>query len=629
MVHVRFCLAFVAAILSAAVTSVGADKPDAIACPAGKSPCSTFSSTIPGTFPSTLSQPSPKDLKHARQAFTRGIKLHTSGHKQDAFRSFEQAARLAPKNSEYVAAREVTRQQLVYDHLQRGNAELLAGRQVEAIAAFRTALNLDPTNEFALQRMRDSLGEWLPAKTQPARVLASAGEIQVTPLPVHADFHLRIDARDLLQRVASTYGLTITVDDSVVARRVYFDIDNVDFATAMGAASKVTKTFWSALSEKEILAANDTPENHRQFDRMGLRTFYVPDATTPQQLMDVVNVLRVLFEVRFVSQNNRASTITVRAPQPLLDAATKLLEGLDSSRPQVLLDVHLYQISRTLTRSIGINAPADFHMFNIPAGALAALGNQNVQDLINQLISSGGINQANTQAISALLAQLQNQANSLFANPLATFGNGTTLFGVAIPQVTAALSLNESSVSTLQHVTLHAAQGDAATFRAGTRFPILNASFSPISNSPALSKVIGNNSFISPFPSFNYEDLGLTLKAKPAIHGTSSVTLNLELQLRALGGQSFNGVPVIVDREYKGTITVQDGQPAIVAGTMSNSETHSMTGIPGLGQFPALSTVTSSKNKQHDEDELLIMITPHVVSSTNTESTEVWLPAGR
>jgi type II secretory pathway component GspD/PulD (secretin) len=189
--------------------------------------------------------------------------------------------------------------------------------------------------------------------------------------------------------------------------------------------------------------------------------------------------------------------------------------------------------------------------------------------------------------------------------------------------------LNESSVSTLQHVTLHAAQGDAATFRAGSRFPILNTSFSPISNSPALSKVIGNNSFITPFPSFSYEDLGLTLKAKPAIHGTSSVTLDLELQLRALGGQSFNGVPVLVDREYKGTITVKDGEPAIVAGTMSNSETKSMSGIPGFGQFPGLSSVTSSNNKQHDQDELLILITPHVVNSSTSESTEVWLPSGR
>src|SRR5207253_4853463 len=108
------------------------------------------------------------------------------------------------------------------------------------------------------------------------------------------------------------------------------------------------------------------------------------------------------------------------------------IESLDSSRPEVVLDVKVYEISRTLTRNLGLQLPTQFQMFNIPASALTALGGQNIQDLINQLVASGGINQANTTAISALLAQLQNQQNSIFSQPLATFGNGTTLFGVTL-----------------------------------------------------------------------------------------------------------------------------------------------------------------------------------------------------
>ena len=63
---------------------------------------------------------------------------------------------------------------------------------------------------------------------------------------------------------------------------------------------------------------------------------------------------------------------------------------------------------------MGLHIPNNFNLFNIPAGALAALGGQNIQSLINQLISSGGINQANSQALSGLLAQLQGQQNSIF-----------------------------------------------------------------------------------------------------------------------------------------------------------------------------------------------------------------------
>ena len=76
--------------------------------------------------------------------------------------------------------------------------------------------------------------------------------------------------------------------------------------------------------------------------------------------------------------------------------------------------------------------------------------------------------------------------------------------------------MNESWVKTLEHASLRAAQGNEATFRMGSRYPILNASFAPVFNTPAISQVLQNGSFQAPFPSFTYEDLGLTFKAKPS-----------------------------------------------------------------------------------------------------------------
>jgi type II secretory pathway component GspD/PulD (secretin) len=407
---------------------------------------------------------------------------------------------------------------------------------------------------------------------------------------------------------------------------VGFEIQDVDFETAMRAAGAVTKTFWTPLAEKQILVANDTPDNHRQFDRMGARTFYVP-VNTPQQINDITNALRTLFDIRFVSQTPSANTITVRAPQRIMEAATRLLESLDSSRPQVMLDVRLYQISHTLMRDFGMHIPNNFQMFNIPVGALAALGGQNGQDLVNQLISGGGINQANSTAISALLAQLQSQQSSIFSQPLATFGGGKTFMGISLDQLTATLQMNESSVQDLEHAILRAAEGQDSTFRVGSRYPILNASFAPVFNSPAIAKVIGNQTFTAPFPSFSYEDLGLSIKAKPEIHGLSDVTLALELEVRSLGGTSVNGVPVLNNRQYKGTITVKEGEPAVVAGQISNTEQRSLSGIPGLGQVPGLNKISASNSLENDEDEILLVITPHIVSGNPGGSgPEIWLP---
>src|ERR1019366_9049758 len=84
-----------------------------------------------------------KDLKAARQAFARGLKLEKAQNLDEAFYEFQEAARLVPQNVEYLTAREITRQHLAGMHLEHGNSDLLDGRQVEALAEFRTALSLD------------------------------------------------------------------------------------------------------------------------------------------------------------------------------------------------------------------------------------------------------------------------------------------------------------------------------------------------------------------------------------------------------------------------------------------------------------------------------------------------------
>ena len=605
----------IAAVLVFATSLLAADQPTGISI----LPCSQQADTAQGC------NPSKQDLKDAKNAFSQGVKAQKADHLDQAYQHFKHAAELNPRNLNYVTARELVREQLVYQHLKDGNADLIRNDQVNALASFESALALDPQNQFAEQRVRDALGGSAPPTDKTPLVIAQAGELHVQPNPVKAAFHFTGDSKALLTQVAAAYGVIATVDDSVQSRRVKFDVEAVDFFTAMEAAGDVTHSFWSPTDERQIIVAGDTPENHRTYDRLAMRTFYVPGATSPTDLNDLVNLLRTVFEIRFVTPQPQNSTIVVRAPEDTLAAATQVIENLGGSKPQVMLDVQVFQISHTLTRNFGIHIPNQFELFNIPVAALGALGGQNISDLVNQLIAGGGINQAGSQAISALLAQLGGQANSIFSQPLATFGGGLTLSGLSLGTASAQLSLNESDIKNLEHATLRVAQGNEANFRVGSRFPILNASFAPIFNTPQISQVLQNNSFTPAFPSFNYEDLGLTLKAKPSVNGTSDVTLNLEMQIRSLGTASLNGVPVISNREYKGAITLKNGEPAVVAGEMSRTETRSLNGIPGLGQVPGLNQIVATNARETDDSELLVLITPHVLAEPAGTSTEVWL----
>jgi type II secretory pathway component GspD/PulD (secretin) len=569
------------------------------------------------------------DLKHAHTEFTRGLKLQKAGKNDQAFEAFENAARLVPRNVEYATAREIMRQKNVYDHIQAGNVLLLNLKEIAAAAEFREALKYDPNNTFALQRLQDAASLQAPPAAHSIQVVEDPGELRLEPsAEVRAIFHYRGDTRGLYQAIGAAFGVTPRFDDSVVTRPVRFDVEEVNFWTAMRLAAQMTKTFATPLSAREFLVAADTQQNRAQFERMSMRTFFVTDIGSPQELTDVVNVLRSVFEIRMVTSQPATSTVTVRAPRRLLDAATTFLESLDGSRPQVMLEFRVFEVSHSLARTIGISLPLQWQMFSLGASALAALQQPNVQDLINQLISSGGINQADTTAISALLAQLQAQSqNPLLQQPFATFGGGQTLFAVPFPPTTVNFSRNESQVSTLQHMTLRASQGNAATMRIGTRYPILNATFAPIFNTPAIAQVIQNQSFIAPFPSFNYEDLGLIVKATPQVYRNGEVRLELNIEVKALGTQSFNGVPVISNRMYTGTITVKDGESGVIAGMLQSSESNMLSGIPGVVHLPVLGTLTSNRTKQKSETELLVLVTPHVTRIREANPSLITIPS--
>lgn len=475
-----------------------------------------------------------------------------------------------------------------------------------------------PPGSSVLQRNLDDL----KAQYGATKLDENTGrEVELTPKPGVRSFNLTADTRSLYSQIGSAFGLRITFDESTPTRSVHFELKDIDFPTAIDLAAQMTRTFWVPVAPDQILVAADTLQKRRELERMLQRTFYLPDSTAPTELNDVVNMLRTLLEIRYVVQQPSSSSITVRAPQRTLHAAEQLLESMSLTRPQVVLDIQAYEVNRSMLRTVGIDLPLQFQVFNIGGSVAALLNSPNVQSLIAQLIASGGLNAQNLGSLAALLAQFQNQQSSLLSNPVATFGGGLTLFGVGVPPATLNLSLNESQVTNLEQATVRASQGNAATVHVGTRYPVLTQSFSSGFTLPG-----ANFNVVGAIPGFTYEDLGLTLKAKPQIHGTAAVTLDLELAVRSLGSQSFNGVPVIQSREYKGMISVRDGEPAVLAGILSNTEQRSVRGLPAIGYLPILDRLMTNESVNDVRTELVVVITPHIVRSRDSVSAAIAVP---
>ena len=119
----------------------------------------------------------------------------------------------------------------------------------------------------------------------------------------------------------------------------------------------------------------------------------------------------------------------------------------------------------------------------------------------------------------------------------------------------------------------------------------------------------------TPYPGSEYEDIGIKIKATPQLHDTKDVTLQLEFEIKALSGNSINGIPIISNRTVTQTVRLKEEETSLITGVLSDSETKTLTGLPGLATLPGVGYAFGTRNNSYTEDEILILVTPRRVRS--------------
>lgn len=544
---------------------------------------------------------SKQDRKAAEKEFKQALEYQKSGAVQDALMAASQAALLDPVNTEYAMTRELLKQQLVNQHIERGNRLAEANSNEDAGAEFRQALAIDPQNPYAQQRLRDVSPSRDESRQHALELLAAVDQINLRPAPGKKNLHLQGDARMVYGQIGQAFGIVMQFDQSLSSRSARFDLDNVDFYTATSVAAKMFKTFWAPIASDEAIVANDTQENRRAYERLSLRTFYVSNAALLTDLNDLVNLLRVVFDLRFVSMQQARNTITVRGPREQVEAAASFIDNLVDVKPEVMLEIQAMEFDADLARRYGLTLPTDFTVFNVPSEIRRVLG-ADAQPIIDQLQKTGTID---ISKISP--AVLQNLLNSPLVQPFLLFGKGNGLTGITVSPISATLAFNKSYALNRESMTLRAIAGEPAIFRNGTKFPIVNSFFTTIATSNAGKVVVGNT------PQFTYVDLGVTLKTTPHYLSGGRVKLDLELEISGLGAASLNNIPELTTRSFKGNITVDEGEPSMVAGLITDQELRATKGYPGLGQLPGVSSALNINSSDRPHNEIMIVITPYVV----------------
>jgi pilus assembly protein CpaC len=161
--------------------------------------------------------------------------------------------------------------------------------------------------------------------------------------------------------------------------------------------------------------------------------------------------------------------------------------------------------------------------------------------------------------------------------------------------------------------------GREAYFLAGGRFPF------PAVQGGGVQGAIG----------IQFEEFGVRLRFTPLITRSGSIRLKLEPEVSSLdfaNGLVISGfvIPSILTRKAQTEVELREGQYLAIAGLLDNNTTDNVSKIPVLGDIPILGQLFRSKNLQQRRTELLVLITPQIVTADDqptplpTGETDQW-----
>lgn len=271
--------------------------------------------------------------------------------------------------------------------------------------------------------------------------------------------------------------------------------------------------------------------------------------------------------------NNALLVLADPAGQALIQRA---LESIDRAPAQVLIDALIAEVSLNDTLRYGVQ-------FFFETNGIDGVGDS----------GRGGFGSSGFDA------------NGIFPgfNFLLESGENARLAIDALSNVTDLTVVSSPSVMVLDNQT--------AEFQVGDEVPIVTRTSNSVVNTD--SPVVNN---------IEFRDTGVILTVTPRVSSTGLVTLEIDQEVSNVSASASTGdlTPTISTRRISSTVSVRSNQTIILGGLIDESRDSGRRGIPGLANIPFIGDALSSTEITTQRTELLIFLTPRVITNDEEAS---------
>jgi general secretion pathway protein D len=259
-----------------------------------------------------------------------------------------------------------------------------------------------------------------------------------------------------------------------------------------------------------------------------------------------------------------------------------VIKKLDIPREQVLVEVLIAEVSFTRTMELGV----EWRVADDIDGDAAVFAGSNFGEF------------------DQLVATFPSVPNGLVVGAI---GETITFGDLEFPSLGALIRAlkTDSDINILSTPTIVTTDNKEAEIIVGQTVPFQTS-----------QKFDSNN---QPIFTFDYRDVGLTLRLTPQINSNNYVKMDIFSKLEALVSSTIGTqelAPTTLKRQANTTVVVKDGHTVVIGGMIRDDKIENVSRVPILGSLPLIGPLFRSQSTRSEKSNLLIFLTPHVISSS-------------